>query len=72
MRRIKCAFSYKAYTSKGNRPYIACKLGHFIGCTCVGIENCASYMEQEITLDPDWVEFVNATNERYKDANTDV
>lgn len=27
---------------------------------------------QRPEIDPDWVEFVNATNERYKDANTDV
>ena len=27
---------------------------------------------QRPEIDPDWVEFVNATNERYKNANTDV
>ena len=38
-------------------------------------QTCSCFLNgerQRPEIDPDWVEFVNATNERYKDANTDV
>ena len=52
---------------------IECALKNRNYYTCEGyIESRIEPKLQRPEVDPDWVEFVNATNERYKDANTDV